>query len=257
MVKRARNNNNNSNNEKILKSRPREVDIPPLVIGDGMSCGYAGIPRYLKRAKDRFDNMGYVSAFFNYVIPTKKYGIVKNIDKVKIALGRPNINSRINASPNVHFFMVGITNESGNGHAVSILVNPIQKKIWAFDPYGRDSPNSEWGIALRREIIPIIQNMWGGGFTIRYYNGPNLQVENNRGVCTTFYVTFMDMIPYLLSGQGNINQITELAAMNITAMRKFYLNFAPQNVGRIVTKNVTQTVGTQRRSRPTSMNINS
>ena len=81
MVKRARNNNSNSNNDKTLKSRAREVVLPPLVIGRGMSCGYAGIPRYLKKAKDRFDNLGYVSAFFNYNIHREKYGIVKNIDK--------------------------------------------------------------------------------------------------------------------------------------------------------------------------------
>ena len=257
MVKRARNNNSNSNNDKTLKSRAREVVLPPLVIGRGMSCGYAGIPRYLKRAKDRFDNLGYVSAFFNYNIHTEKYGIVKNIDKIKNTLNNPNTNSRISSTPNVHFFMVGMTNRDGVGHAVSVLVDPNQKKIWAFDPHGENSSNSEWGVALRRKIIPILQGMWGGGFRVRYYNGRNLQADNTRGTCTTFYVTFMDMIPHLLSGQGNINQVAGFIYKNITAIRQFYLNFAPPNVGRIVTRNVTQTVGSQRRSRPTSMNINS
>ena len=153
--------------------------------------------------------------------------------------------------------MVGMTNRDGVGHAVSVLVDPNQKKIWAFDPHGENSSNSEWGIALRRKIIPILQGMWGGGFTVRYYNGRNLQADNTRGTCTTFYVTFMDMIPHLLSGQGNINHVAGFIYKNTTAIRQFYINFAPPNVGIIVTKNVTQTAGNQRRSRSTPMNITS
>jgi hypothetical protein len=59
-------------------------------------------------------------------------------------------------------------------------------------------------------------------------------------VCTTFYVTFMEMIPYLLSGAATINQINELAKKNSIAVRSFYLNFAPETEGRVIVKNKTR-----------------
>jgi hypothetical protein len=77
---------------------------------------------------------------------------------------------------------------------------------------------------------------------VRYYNGNNLQSNNARGTCSTYYITFMDMIPYLIAGVANINQIERFVTMNSTQIRQFYLNFAPQNVGRIVVKNVRKRV---------------
>ena len=74
----------------------------------------------------------------------------------------------------------------------------------------------------------------------RYYNGRNLQANNTRGVCSTFYVTFMDIIPYLLSGAATINQINELSKKNSTQIRAFFLNFAPNTEGRVIVKNRTR-----------------
>jgi hypothetical protein len=59
-------------------------------------------------------------------------------------------------------------------------------------------------------------------------------------VCTTFYVTFMEMIPYLLSGAATINQINELAKKNSIQIRSFYLNFPPETEGRVIVKNKTR-----------------
>lgn len=237
-VKRTRNSNNTG---KVLKRSGREVEIQPIQIGVGMGCPRTGIPRYLKMAQNRFDDRGIVSAFFDYTVETGNYGIVKNIDKITKRYGTPNVNSRITPSKQPHFFMVGMRVPQG-GHAVSVLVDPNKKYIWVFDPHGDYSRQTVYGQTMRRKIVPIIKNMWKiPTQRVRYYHGPNLQADNTRGTCSTYYVTFMDMIPYLLSGQANINQIERLAAMNSTAIRQFYLNFAPQNVGKIVTKNIRKT----------------
>jgi hypothetical protein len=232
---------NNSGNGKVLKTSGREVEIQPIQIGVGMGCPRTGIPRYLKMAKDRFDDKGIVSAFFDYTVNTGNYGIVKNIDKIVKGYGTPNVNSRIIPSKQPHFFMVGMRT-TGGGHAVSILIDPTRKYIWVFDPHGEYSRQTVYGQTMRKKIVPIIKKMWKiPTQRVRYYNGPNLQADNTRGTCSTYYVTFMDMIPYLLSGQANIDQIERLATMNSTAIRQFYLDFAPQNVGRIIAKNIRKT----------------
>ena len=228
---------NNSEIGKILKTSGREVEIQPIQIGVGMGCPRTGIPRYLKIAKNRLDDKGVVSAFFDYTVSTGNYGIVKNINKIVKGYGLPNVNSRIIPSKQPHFFMVGMRQQQG-GHAVSILVDPNKKYIWVFDPHGEYSKQTVYGQALRKKIVPIIKKMWKIPLQrVRYYNGPNLQADNTRGTCSTYYVTFMEMIPYLLSGRANINHIERLSVMNGTAIRQFYLDFAPQNVGRIITKN--------------------
>lgn len=232
---------NNTSNGKVLKLSGREVEIQPIQIGVGMGCPRTGIPRYLKIAKNRLDDRGIVSAFLDYTVSTGNYGIVKNIDKIVKGYGVPNVNSRIIPSKQPHFFMVGMRMPQG-GHAVSVLVDPNKKYIWVFDPHGESSKQTIYGQTMRKKIVPILKRMWKIPLQrVRYYNGPNLQADNSRGTCSTYYVTFMDMIPYLLSGQANINQIERLATMNSTAIRQFYLDFAPQNVGRIVAKNVRKT----------------
>ena len=238
-MKRTRNNNNNNIN-RPRKVSGREVTIEPIKIGHGMVCFKAGVPRYLQMAKDRFDNQGIVSVYMDYTIETNNYGMTKNINRMVKRMGTPNVNSRINPTPQPHFIMVGMRWPSG-GHAVSILVDPRPEsmRIWVFDPAGEASMTSVFGHTMREKIIPILRNMWNiPPQRVRYYNGPNLQANNTRGTCTTYYVTFMDMIPYLLSGTANINQITQLAGMNSTAIRQFFLNFPRTSTTRIVARNV-------------------
>jgi hypothetical protein len=238
--RKTTNSNSDSNNNQALTYRKREVELPNLVIGRGMGCDYAGIPRYMKKAKQRFNNAGYVSAFLDYDIPTNRYGITKNINTIVNRFGKVyETNSRISVSKQVHFFMVGLrTPESA--HAISVLVDPRDPKnrrVWVFDPHGEASRTSVWGKTMRKKVVPIIRKLFKiPGRKVRYYNGRNLQADNTRGVCTTFYVTFMDMIPYLLNGVASINQITEIANKNSTAIRQFFLNFAPENAGIITTK---------------------
>ena len=238
--RKTTNSNSNSNNNQALTYRKREVELPNLVIGRGMGCDYAGIPRYMKKAKQRFNNAGYVSAFLDYDIPSGRYGITKNISTIVNRFGKVyETNSRIAVSKQVHFFMVGLRTPEA-AHAVSVLVDPRDPKnrrVWVFDPHGEASRNSVWGKTMRKKVVPVIRKLFKiPGRKVRYYGGRNLQADNARGVCTTFYVTFMDMIPYLLDGVANINQITEIANKNSTAIRQFFLNFAPENAGIVTTK---------------------
>ena len=242
--RKTTNSNSNSNNNQALTYRRREVELPNIVVGRGMGCDYAGIPRYMKKAKQRFNNAGYVSAFLDYNVSSNQYGITKNIDTIIKRFGRVyESGSRINPSKQVYFFMVGIRTDD-NAHAVSILVDPRDskdRKIWVFDPHGEMSKSSVWGKTTRKKVVPILRKLFKiPGRKVRYYNGPNLQADNARGVCTTFYVTFMDMIPFLLNSTINISYMSEAAKKNSTQMRQFFLNFAPENAGIITAKNKTR-----------------
>ena len=240
--RKSANSNSNSNNNQARGYRKRQVNLPNIVIGTGMGCGYAGIPRYMQRAQERFDNASVVSAFLEYTIATNRYGILKNISKILNRRGVVNNSSRISVGKQVHFFMVGIR-DVDKAHAVSVLVDPAvytgEFRMWVFDPHGQASRSTIWGTTMRQKIVPIIKDLWGTNFTVRYYNGPNLQADDNRGVCTTFYVTFMDYIRALIAGE-NINGITRFAAQNSTNRRKYFLNFPPEIKSLVVSKNKTK-----------------
>ena len=234
----------NSTSNRAVKASIREVNLPKLQIGTGMGCPIAGMPRYMKRAQKTFDELGYVSAFFDYNVVTNQYGITKSIDTVVKRRGSVyNLPNTFNVTNQVYFFMVGLRNNN-QGHSVSVLVDarvPSNKRIWVFDPLGETSRDSIWGRTMRQTVVPIIKQLWGGSnTTARYYNGRNLQANNTRGVCSTFYVTFMDIIPFLLNGSANINQLSDTARINGTPMRSFFLNFAPNTEGRVIVKNKTR-----------------
>ena len=234
----------NSTSNRAVKASIREVNLPKLQIGTGMGCPIAGMPRYMKRAQKTFDELGYVSAFFDYNVATNQYGITKSIDTVVKRRGSVyNLPNIFNVTNQVYFFMVGLRNNN-QGHSVSVLVDarvPSNKRIWVFDPLGETSRDSIWGRTMRQTVVPIIKQLWGGSnTTARYYNGRNLQANNTRGVCSTFYVTFMDIIPFLLNGSANINQLSDTARINSTPIRSFFLNFAPNTEGRVIVKNKTR-----------------
>jgi len=234
----------NSTSNRAVKASIREVNLPKLQIGTGMGCPIAGMPRYMKRAQKTFDELGYVSAFFDYNVVTNQYGITKSIDTIVKRRGSVyTLPNTFNVTNQVYFFMVGLRNNN-QGHSVSVLVDarvPSNKRIWVFDPLGETSRDSIWGRTMRQTVVPIIKQLWGGSnTTARYYNGRNLQANNTRGVCSTFYVTFMDIIPFLLNGSANINQLSDTARINGTPMRSFFLNFAPNTEGRVIVKNKTR-----------------
>ena len=248
-TKKRRANNSNSNNNQAKAYRKREVVLPNLATeGAGMRSACGGIARYMKRAQKTFDNASVVSAYLDYTIASNQYGILKNIDAIVKSQGAPNTSSRITVSKQVHFFMVAMRSDT-TGHAVSVLVDPgvyaPNFRIWVFDPHGEASRNSIWGRTMRQKIVPIIKQLWGVTNTnnrmTKYYNGPNLQANNNNriGVCTTFYVTFMDYIRALIAGE-NINGITRFAAQDSIERRKYFLDFPPNIQGLVTVKNKTR-----------------
>ena len=241
--------NSNSNNNQAKTYKKREVNLPNLAVdGFGMRSPCGGIARYMKRAQKTFNDASVVSAYLDYSIASNQYGILKNIDAIVKSRGAANTSSRIIATKQVHFFMVAMRGDAV-GHAVSVLVDPgvytSQFRIWVFDPHGEASTNSIWGRTMREKVVPIIKQLWGITNTnnrmTRYYNGPNLQANNNNriGVCTTFYVTFMEYIRALIAGR-NINGITEYAALDSIERRKFFLDFPPNIQGLVIAKNRTR-----------------
>ena len=147
--RKSANSNSNSNNNQTRAYRKRQVNLPNINIGGGgMGCGYAGIPRYMQRAQERFDNANVVSAFLDYTIATDQYGILKNISKILNRRGAANTSSRISVGKQIHFFMVGIR-DVDKAHAISVLVDPgvhtNEFRMWVFDPHGQDSGGSIWG----------------------------------------------------------------------------------------------------------------
>ena len=247
--RRNTNSDSNSNNNQTRTYRKREVNLPNLSVdGFGMRSSCGGIARYMKRAQKTFDNASVVSAYLDYSIVNNQHGILKNIEAIVKSRGAPNTSSRITTTKQVHFFMVAMRGDAV-GHAVSVLVDPgvytSEFRIWVFDPHGEDSKDSIWGRTMRQKVVPIIKQLWGVTNTnnrmTRYYNGPNLQANNNNriGVCTTFYVTFMDYIRALIAGQ-NINGITRFAEQDSIERRKFFLNFPPNIQGLVIVKNRTR-----------------
>ena len=241
--RKSPNSNSDSNNNKQPSGiRKREVPLPPLIPGRGMGCQYAGMSRYMQRAKGRFNNAGIVPAYLDYNIDNNKYGITKNSSKI-VNVGGDIKNARISGTNQVHLFMV-IIRTVEKAHAISVLVDPNVYsrgfRVWVFDPHGQYSKNSMWGKTMRENVVPIITNLWDPSTkpVVRYYNGPNLQAGNNRGVCSTFYVTFMDYIPQLIAGK-NINNITKVAAINNLSSRKRFLNYPPKTNNPIA-KNITR-----------------
>ena len=69
-----------------------------------------------------------------------------------------------------------------------------------------------------------------------YYNGPDLQARNNRGVCTTFYVSFAEQIMNLLNNSISLNQLGFIIPNNPEG-RKLFLN-RPPNPNRNVVERV-------------------
>jgi len=155
----------NSTSNRAVKASIREVNLPKLQIGTGMGCPIAGMPRYMKRAQKTFDELGYVSAFFDYNVATNQYGITKSIDTVVKRRGSVyNLPNTFNVTNQVYFFMVGLRNNN-QGHSVSVLVDarvPSNKRIWVFDPLGETSRDSIWGRTMRQTVVPIIKQLWGG-----------------------------------------------------------------------------------------------
>lgn len=267
------NNNNNSFNTRLqnfetaIESNERRVgkyrgvsrNLPALVPGRGMMCTRAGYTRYLNEIQKFFENTRFMGRRINTVV-YQYYGDMN----MGFVLDRPSsvINNKpklitnsslpiqkINNNPTgVYYFMVFAMNNSTDrlGHAISVLVdpNPSFPRLWVFDPHGSASminSGDRFGKITRDKIVPNIKKMFGDVFQTNntrtvYYNGPDLQARNNRGVCTTFYVSFAEQIMNLLNNSISLNQLGFIIPNNPEG-RKLFLN-RPPNPNRNVVERV-------------------
>ena len=233
------------NTPKVTKQSKVQAELPPLKSGVGMMCTRAGYTRYLNEMQIFFANKQFFGrriypVVYSYMgdtnsgyIMNKPTQILKNSYKFKTTGNSvPLINK---GSYDIYYFMVfALNKETDNmGHAINILVDPssINPRMWVFDPHGSESTVESrytFGKLTREKIVPTIKKMFGDIFSgntnrTSYYTGPNLQVANTRGVCTTFYISFATRIMDLLMNNITINELGRLVpnSNNIAARIRF------------------------------------
>lgn len=247
---------------KIVKSSKVMRKLPTLPQGVGMACTRPGYIRYLDEIRARLSNVRHeekrINVKFLEYSDSLNRGVVSNTSS-QILNQRPTINfknngsniPRLNASVgSIHYFLVSITKRDNPnlGHAVNVLMDTgrPQPLIWVFDPHGnRAMERNGYGSVFRNRILPNMKKMFGGVFdntTAKYYNGPNLQANNTRGVCTTFHIDFAQAIPALLNGTANIQTFSGLN-LNMAGRAAFLNNptlVANVTSGRTTKKNTTE-----------------
>jgi len=247
---------------KTVKSSKVARKLPALPIGMGMACTIPGYIRYLDEMRTRLANVRHngkrINVKFLEYSDSLNHGIVANTSE-QLLNKRPPIEftnngtniPRLNASAgSIHYFLISITKRDNPnlGHALNVLLDTGRPKprIWVFDPHGnRAMERNGYGSIFRNRILPNMKKFFGNIFdntTAKYYNGPNLQANNTRGVCTTFHLDFAEAIPGLLNetlnirsfGGGNLNIAGRTAFLNNPIL------FATVT-GKSITKNNKQT----------------
>jgi hypothetical protein len=252
--------------KKVTKQSKVQLKLPTLAPGVGMMCTRAGYTRYLNEIQSFFENKRFFGRRINPVVYTytgdTNIGYLVN-KPTQILRNNPKFQTfgnsvpMINANPTgIYYFMVFAMNNTSDtmGHAINILVDPsrITPRIWVFDPHGADSMiNSgyRYGKITREKIVPNIKKMFGDAFssgtTSSYYTGPNLQLANTRGVCTTFYISFTYAIMDLLMNTITINDLGRLAPNSDNLAARIQFLNRPGN-DKMVTNKVTTAVNTPR-----------
>lgn len=234
-----------NNATKVGKYRKVGKNLPPLIQGRGMMCTRAGYTRYLNEIQNFFENKRFMGRRINTGVYkylgdmnvgnfSNKPGQLINLAPKFTTMTNKPIPMINNNPTGIYYFMVFAMNNSRDklGHAISILVDPNRSgpRMWVFDPHG-ESSNRAFGKITREKIVPNIKKMFGDIFNTNnvrtsYYNGPNLQARNNRGVCTTFYVSFAEQIMNLLNNTITLDQMSFILP-NSTNARKQFLNNPP------------------------------
>ena len=209
---------------KTVKSSKVVRTLPPLPRETGMSCTVPGYIRYLDEMRTRLSNVRHngkrINVKFLEYSDSGNRGIVANTS-AQLLNRRPPLEfknngttiPRLNASAgSIHYFLISITKRDNPnlGHAVNVLMDTgrPQPRIWVFDPHGnRAMERNGYGSIFRNRVLPNMKKFFGSVFdntVAKYYNGPNLQADNTRGVCTTFHLDFAEAIPGLLNETINI-----------------------------------------------------
>ena len=242
---------------KTVKSSKVVRTLPPLPQGVGMACTKPGYVRYLEELNTRLSNVRHngkrINVKFLEYSDSTNQGIVANTS-AQLLNGKPPLEfknngsniPRLNASAgSIHFFLISITKRDNPnvGHAVNVLMDTgrPQPRIWVFDPHGnRAMERNGYGSIFRNRILPNMKKFFGNVFdttAAKYYNGPNLQANNNRGVCTTFHLDFAKAIPGLLNESVNIRTFAG-GNLNIAGRSAFLNN--PTLIGTVTSKRVTK-----------------
>ena len=242
---------------KTVKSSKVVRSLPPLPPGVGMACTKPGYVRYLEELNTRLSNVRHngkrINVKFLEYSDSTNQGIVANTS-AQLLNGKPPLEfknngstiPRLNASAgSIHFFLISITKRDNPnvGHAVNVLMDTgrPQPRIWVFDPHGnRAMERNGYGSIFRNRILPNMKKFFGNVFdttAAKYYNGPNLQANNNRGVCTTFHLDFAKAIPGLLNESVNIRTFAG-GNLNIAGRSAFLNN--PTLIGTVTSKRVTK-----------------
>ncbi len=242
---------------KTVKSSKVVRTLPPLPRETGMSCTVPGYIRYLDEMRTRLSNVRHngkrINVKFLEYSDSGNRGIVANTS-AQLLNRRPPLEfknngtniPRLNASAgSIHYFLISITKRDNPnlGHAVNVLMDTgrPQPRIWVFDPHGnRAMERNGYGSIFRNRILPNMKKFFGNVFdttTAKYYNGPNLQADNTRGVCTTFHLDFAKAIPGLLNDTVNIRTFSG-GNLNIAGRSAFLNN--PTLVGTVTSKRVTK-----------------
>ncbi len=243
---------------KIVKSSKVVRTLPTLPQGVGMACTRPGYIRYLDELRARLSNVRHegkrINVKFLEYSDSLNRGVVSNTS-AQILNQRPTIDFKNNGSNiprldasvgSIHYFLISITKRDNPnlGHAVNVLMDTgrSQPRILVFDPHGnRAMERSGYGSIFRNRILPNMKKMFGSVFdntTARYYNGPNLQANNTRGVCTTFHLDFAQAIPALLNGTANIQTFSGLN-LNMVGRAAFLNN--PTLVATVTGKRINKT----------------
>lgn len=223
---------------KVIKYRKTAVNLPPLEPGVGMMCTRSGYVRYLNEIQTFFASQRYFgrrihALVYRYVgdanfgnVATTPRQLIKQTPK--FMMSGKNIPQVVSQPTDVYYVMVFVQNKWADtmGHAISVLVDPTTPRMWVFDPHGGAS--SEYGAVTRDRVVPNIKKMFGlseSPVRAAYYTGPNLQIGNTRGICTTFYVSFAERVMDLLKRTITINDLGRLQPNSDTlAKRLQFLN---------------------------------
>ena len=242
---------------KTVKTSKVVRTLPPLPPGVGMACTRSGYVRYIEELNVRLRNARHngkrINVKFLEYSDSINRGIVVNTS-AQLLNGRPPLEFKNNGSNiprlnaptgSIHFFLISITKRTNpnRGHAVNVLMDTSgpQPRIWVFDPHGnRAMERNGYGSIFRNRVLPNMKRFFGdvfNGINAKYYNGPNLQANNTRGVCTTFHLDFADAILGLLNESVNI-RIFAGGNLNIAGRSAFLNN--PTLIGTVTNKRVTK-----------------
>ncbi len=210
----------------------------------------------MRKAQRIRESCEYKRLIDGYLIQrTRRYVQTRNVHQIVFTSNKDAI---INSQPLTHqgnAFLIGIMDYNTHGteihrnHAVSALL--IQGRLYCFDALGSDSKPMGFLVEfLRRyqfQVDSFIQ-----------YSGPNLQLLDERGVCTVFAARFLELNPNVSMNQQEYNEyiVKNMSKYTIQELYKYIERVASiRNVGS-VSRNNNKNQNRKRKNVQKNMNVN-